>query len=169
MDTHLLPLARTDETLVLEMGDETVVYDLARHRAHCLNVVARLVWRMCDGRTTVDQMTAAVAEAMGSPPDPDIVWYALRRLNGARLLSGPLRREASARTVSRRDLLRRATAAGLGVMLLPAVATIVAPSTLQAQASCLPSGSPCSRTVGSPCCTGRCTGSPPGSDVGTCS
>ena len=168
MDTHLLPLARTDETLVLEMGDETVVYDLARHRAHCLNVVASLVWRMCDGRTTVDQMTAAVAEANGSPPDPDIVWYALRRLNGAHLLSGTLRREASASTVSRRDLLRRATTAGLGVVLLPAVATIVAPSTLQAQASCLPLGAPCIRSTGPRCCSGTCRGQPSGSDSGTC-
>ena len=151
----------------MDVDGETLVYDLARHRAHCLNAEAARVWRLCDGQTSVDQMAASVAEATGAPADEELVWYALRRLNGARLIDG-LREVAPARAVTRRDLLQRLTAAGLGVLLLPTVASIVAPTTLQAQASCLPTGAPCSRSTGPRCCNGNCRGQPPGADIGTC-
>lgn len=168
MNTSLLPVARTDELLVVDTDEETLVYDLLRHRAHCLNRIASIIWRLCDGKTSVDRITTAVAEATGTDADRDLVWYALRRLNGARLLARPLRPATAARTVSRRDLLRRVTAAGLGLTVLPTVATIIAPSTLQAQVTCLPSGANCSRSMGPPCCVGECRGQPPGADLGTC-
>lgn len=167
MTASPLPLARTDQLLVVDVDDETLVYDLARHRAHCLNAVAAIVWRLCDGQTNVDAMAKGLAEATGTAPDEDVVWFALRRLNGARLIEG-LGPVVPGRVVTRRALLQRMTAAGLGVMLLPAVASIVAPTTLQAQASCLPSGAQCSRSLGPPCCTGRCRGQPAGADLGTC-
>ena len=168
MNPTALPLARTDQLLVMDVDGETLVYDLARHRAHCLNAVAARVWRLCDGQTSVDRMAAIVADATGTAVDEDLVWYALRRLNGARLIAG-LRPVAAERAVTRRDLLQRMTAAGVGMLMLPTVASIVAPTTLQAQASCLPSGAPCSRSFGPRCCTGTCRGQPSGSDLGTCS
>ena len=163
-----LPVARTDDLIVLDVDEETLAYDLIRHRVHCLNRIAAIVWGMCDGKTGIDRMTTAVSTATGAPPDRDMVWYALRRLNGARLLANPLRPEAVERVVSRRELLRRISTSGLGLFILPTVATIIAPSTLQAQASCLPSGANCSRTMGLPCCAGPCRGQPPGADLGTC-
>ena len=167
MNSPSLPLARTDQLLVMDLDGETLVYDLARHRAHCLNAVAARVWRLCDGRTSVDAMATAVADATGTPVDEDLVWYALRRLNGARLIDG-LHPAAPERTVTRRDLLQRMTAAGLGMLMLPTVASIVAPTTLQAQASCLPLGALCSRSSGPRCCAGTCRGQPAGADLGTC-
>ena len=169
MQTPLLPAARADQLLVIEMGEETLVYDLARHRAHCLNPIATLVWRLCDGQTPVEDIAAALAEASRIPVDDDVVWYALRRLNGARLLASPLPPQAAGHRVTRRDLLRRAMAAGVGLVAVPAIATIVAPSTLQAQASCLPLGAPCIRSIGLRCCQGmQCVGAPAGADLGTC-
>ncbi len=167
VNAPLLPRARTDQLLVMDIDGETLVYDLVRHRAHCLNGVAGIVWRLCDGQTGVEGIMAGVASATGANADEDLVWYALRRLNGARLIEG-LRAVAPARVVTRRDLLRRMTAAGFGLMVLPTVATIVAPTTLQAQASCLPSGALCSRSTGPPCCVGNCRGQPIGADLGTC-
>ncbi len=167
VNAPLLPRARTDQLLVMDIDGETLVYDLAGHRAHCLNGVAGIIWRLCDGRTSVDRIIPGVASATGTCPDEDLVWYALRRLNGARLLEG-FRAVAPAHVVTRRDLFRRMTAAGFGLMLLPTVATIVAPTTLQAQASCLPSGAPCSRSTGPRCCVGNCRGQPIGADLGTC-
>lgn len=151
----------------MDIDGETLVYDLDRHRAHCLNAVAARVWRLCDGQTSVEQMAAAVTDATGAAVDEDVVWYALRRLNGARLIEG-LYAVAPARAVTRRDLLQRMAAAGLGLLLLPTVASIIAPTTLQAQASCLPTGAPCNRDFGPPCCVGRCRGQPSGSELGTC-
>ena len=162
MDSSPCPVARTDDLLVVEVDDETLVYDVLRHRAHYLNPIAGIVWRLCDGKTSLDRITQAVAEATGTDEDQDIVWYALRRLNGARLLAGPLRPDAGARTLSRRELVRRVTAAGLGLMVLPTVTSILTPTTLQAQASCIPPGAPCVVMAGQPCCPGfQCTGPNP--------
>jgi hypothetical protein len=41
----LMPRARRDELVVEELDDETLVYDLERHKARCLNHTAALVWR----------------------------------------------------------------------------------------------------------------------------
>ena len=38
----LMPRARQDELVVEELPDETLVYDLKRHKARCLN--ARRLW-----------------------------------------------------------------------------------------------------------------------------
>ena len=46
---------------VERLAGETLVYDLRRHRAHCLNPAATLVWRCCDGRTTVASAAARLA------------------------------------------------------------------------------------------------------------
>ena len=40
----MLPKARQEQLTVRELPDETVVYDLARHKAHCLNPTAALIW-----------------------------------------------------------------------------------------------------------------------------
>jgi len=41
---------------VEELLDESVIYDLKTNKAHSLNRTATLVWRHCDGHTTVTQM-----------------------------------------------------------------------------------------------------------------
>ncbi len=51
----LMPRARQDELVVEELSDETLVYDLKRHKANCLNRTAALVWQDCDGQTSVAQ------------------------------------------------------------------------------------------------------------------
>src|SRR5262245_18504542 len=43
------PRAKTSELVVKKVGEELLVYDLARHKAHSLNRVAAAVWRACDG------------------------------------------------------------------------------------------------------------------------
>ena len=39
------PRARTEGLVVTELPDELLVYDLERHRAHCLNPTAALVFK----------------------------------------------------------------------------------------------------------------------------
>jgi len=47
-----LPQARSEDLVIQDIGDEVLVYDLTRHKAHCLNRTAALVWRKCDGTRT---------------------------------------------------------------------------------------------------------------------
>ena len=63
----LMPRARQIELHVEELPDETLVYDLERHKARCLNRTAALVWRHCDGQTGVAEVAALAGGAMGHP------------------------------------------------------------------------------------------------------
>jgi hypothetical protein len=154
--------------VVRDLADEVIVYDLERHQAHCLNRTAAVVFRAADGSRSLDDIGALLGDGFDRAAREAAVRMALDQLAGAELLdagtSGP-----SGET-SRRSVLRRA---GIGVaLLLPAVASVVAPTPAEAAATCIESctsqlvGTPCncpSSTTGPPCdssCTGL-AGSPP--------
>ncbi len=156
-------LARHQDLVVQELPDEVMVYDLKRHKAHCLNKTAALVWNHCDGQTSVTELTAVLRREAGSAVDEDVVWYALEKLNKAELLEGTLNLPVKD-GMSRRRMMRR-----LGTMIvIPAVISLVAPTAL-AQASvvtlgkkiacgqCNNQANPAGCTADT-CCTGQCGG-----------
>jgi hypothetical protein len=104
--------------------DETMVYDTVCHQASALNRTATLVWRHCDGKTSVPEFVELLRKA-DLPADEAVVWLALDRLEKAHLLEKPLTKPAD--HLSRRRALRRLVMAG-GLALLPAVTSIVAPT-----------------------------------------
>src|SRR5574341_33574 len=120
----MLPAAREDRLVVQEVSDEVLVYDLDRHKAHCLNRTAALVWRHCDGRTTVAEMAALLRNELGCPVEEAVVWSALDRLGRAHLLRGRLTPPAGVARLSRREMMRKLALAGGLSVLLPAVASI---------------------------------------------
>ena len=146
------PKARREGLVVQTLPDETLVYDLDRDVAHCLNQTAALVWNCCDGNRTTKQIARAVSLDLDHPIDEKFVWLALDQLGRNHLLkSGPPAPGISG--MSRREVMRAlAVSAAVAV---PVVASIVAPMPTQA-ASCLPNGAGCSS--GAQCCTGFCTG-----------
>jgi hypothetical protein len=126
--------ARQDNLLVEAIGDELVVYDEARHRAHRLNRIAGLVWRHCDGRHTVADLAALLQREVNAAATEDVVWLTLDRLDAARLLEeGPPLPEEDAMT-SRRRLLKKILIGALAV-LTPVVVTLAVPTPAQAQGS----------------------------------
>jgi hypothetical protein len=126
------PQARKDGLVVQDLPEETLVYDLRRDRAHCLNRAAALVWRHCDGRTAPRDLARLLEKEVGLPDDEAVVHLALERLARAHLLEGQVPRLPAGAHYTRRDVLRRlGAAAGLAV-LLPAVQSIVAPEAAQA-------------------------------------
>ena len=132
----LMPRARQDELVVEELQDETLVYDLERHKARCLNRTAALVWRHCDGRTSVAEVAALLEEQLATPTDEAVVWMALDRLGRAHLLSEPVTLPADRAQYSRREMLRSlGRVAGIS-LLLPVIESIVSPLAA-AQASCV--------------------------------
>jgi hypothetical protein len=141
--------ARTSDVVVKTLGDEVLVYDLPRHRAHSLNAVAAAVWRACDGARDVPALAAAAEATTGQPVPLDAVRFALQELGRARLLIRPV----ASTGLTRRELIRRlGTAAAVA---LPLVTSVVAPTAAQAQ-SCLDNGDPC--TGSAQCCGPLCTG-----------
>src|SRR5262245_30585528 len=83
-----LPRARTENLVIRELDDETLVYDLERDQAHCLNHTAALVWQHCDGHTTAQQVARSLQGKMNAPVDADLVWLAIRQLERFHLVEG---------------------------------------------------------------------------------
>ncbi|HMF16009.1 MAG TPA: PqqD family protein, partial [Gemmataceae bacterium] len=81
-----LPLARSKNLVVQDVAKESLVYDESSHEAHCLNQTAALVWRHCNGRTTMDEMVAILHRSLGTPTDPAVVELALEQLQDAGLV-----------------------------------------------------------------------------------
>lgn len=168
------PTARIDDIIVTDAGDETLVYDLRTHRAHALDRRATRLWRLCDGRRDVLALARELQslESVDETPDQTaevneetrvaIVRYALARLANAQLLSV----EDRSAGVTRRALLRRLAGAGVSALAVPTILSVVAPSTLQAQASCLSLDADCVTNLRN-CCAGL-TCRPIGAGVKLC-
>jgi len=108
--------------LVESLPDETLVYDLDRHRAHCLNSTAALLLANADGQRDVPELRRILEKGLGEPTTDEAVRLGLDRLRRARLLdwegAGP-----EEEGVSRREAVRKLAGAGLA---LPSVLTIAA-------------------------------------------
>jgi hypothetical protein len=151
---HRLPLARKDQIIVKELPDELLVYDVDRHKAYCLNRASGLVWKRCDGETSVREIAQLLEDAFAAPVDDDIVWLALGQLQRFHLLEEGQRTTPVVK-VSRRAVVRKYLPAALA---LPVIMTIVSPTAVQAQSGCASSGMPCGG-ANPPCCPGlNCDG-----------
>jgi hypothetical protein len=151
------PRARKAGLVVRELEGEVLVYDLERHRAHCLNSAAAIVFRGCDGKTGAAELAARLRRELGVAADERWVLLAVRRLSRAGLLEPGTPAVSSARRVSRRELMRRAGQVASLTLLLPAITSIVAPTPAEASATCVtncsgqPFGTPCRNSNPSDC------------------
>ncbi len=100
-DIAVLPRTRTENLVIRELDDETLVYDTERDGAHCLNQTAALVWKHCDGKTTAQKAVQSLRSALSVPVDTDIVWLAVKQLQRFHLVES----KGKSPSVSRRDLV----------------------------------------------------------------
>lgn len=156
----MVPRARKDRLVVQELADEVLVYDLSRHQAHCLNRTAALVWRHCDGHTSVAEMAALLEKEVKSPADEALVWLALDRLERAHLLREPANPPGAAVRYTRREVMRRM---GIGAAVLVPMVTSILAQTAAAAGSCVASnacgGQPVCTPCGPPNCVKKCDAS----------
>jgi Coenzyme PQQ synthesis protein D (PqqD) len=140
----LAPRARGNGLVVRELDDETLIYDLEHNRAHCLNRTAGLVWRHCNGDTTIGELAELLQAQLGVDADDQTVWHALLQLQKDSLLEEAVSRPIPT-GMSRRELIQRAGV----VVAAAAVTSIAVPSAYAAGGSPL---SVClSTSVGSSC------------------
>jgi coenzyme PQQ synthesis protein D (PqqD) len=158
------PRARKEGLVVQDLPDETLVYDLERDRAHCLNQTAAFVWRQCDGKMSPREIASALKQKTDTPVDEKLVWLALDQLGRNHLLTDLPVPPPKIASMNRRELVRV-----LGIsaaVALPVVASIVAPVPAQAATGCASSGQSCA-TLG--CCSGCvCSNSPDFLCTGSC-
>ncbi len=148
-----LPRARREHLSIEELPEETLVFDHLRQKAHCLNRTTALIWRHCDGRTTVADLAGRLENELSRPQAKAVVRLALEQLAGRHLLEGTIERPSTEQRRSRRELLRRLAAASL-----PAILTVTAPraSSAASPSACtqLPDFYTCATNMW--CCQGKC-------------
>jgi hypothetical protein len=114
------------------MPDEVLVYDLESNKAHCLNGSAAFVWRSCDGKTSITAIARLFEAQSGDKISDDFVWLAIDQLNESALLESEVKSAFVGR--SRREVIKKIGLAS--VIAIPIVASLVAPKSAMAAASC---------------------------------
>jgi len=137
------PQVRQDGLLIQEIGEELVIYDCKRDHIHSLNATAALVWRNCDGQTSIMEIAALLDQLQDGSIRQEIVRLALGQLVSAGLLEDA-RHTSEHTSVLRRDALGALTKAGAFVLLLPVITSITAPTPAMAASltgdTCEPAG-----------------------------
>jgi hypothetical protein len=143
-----LPRKREHQLVIDELPDEVLVYDLDRHKAHCLNQTAALVWQHCDGKSGASQIARRLTKQLRAPFNEDLVWLALRQLEKLHLLEQSISLPPEFLGMSRRQMIRNLGLAA--AVAVPVVTSIVAPTAAEAS-TCVSSGQPCSSSI--TCCS----------------
>lgn len=133
MKNSQVPAARTTGLVIQEVPDEVLVYDLDSNKAHCLNQTAAIVWKSCDGTNSVSDIANIVGAKTGQAVSDDLVWLAIDQLNENNLLE--MQVQARFAGQSRRDAIKKIGMAA--VIALPIVASLAAPRSAMAAASCV--------------------------------
>jgi hypothetical protein len=131
------------------MADELLVYDTRTHRAHCLNRTSALVFRLANGRRSIDEIAGALETSTGVDLDQGVVRAALDTLDEAGLLESSTPPLEQGPESSRREVLGQL---GLGAALLaPAVVSLLVPAPAEAAATCIRSTTCTTVNIGQPC------------------
>lgn len=133
MNNSQYPLARTNGLVVQEVPNEVLVFDMETNEAHCLNETAAMVWKYCDGKTSVPEIAGILGQNKGSNVSDDLVWLAIDQLNEHKLLEAQL--ESKFTGQSRREVLKKIGFASM--VALPIIASMVAPRSVLANVSCV--------------------------------
>ncbi len=142
MKQTTLPLGRRLGIIIQELNDEILVYDLKTNKAYCLNETSALVWQLCDGKTSVSEISQTVGGKLNSPASEDLVWLALDQLKEQNLLSNKEEIVSGFGGMSRREVIRKV---GLGTMIaLPLITSLVAPRAVDAQSRACSGSCTCS-------------------------
>ncbi len=156
-----LPRMRKQKLIVDELPDEVPVYDLDRHKAHCLNRSAALVWRRCDGKTRPVEIARHVQSELDQPFNEDMVWLALRQLNRIHLLEEPIGLPTQLAGMSRREMVR--TLGIAAAVAVPVVTSILSPTAAEA-ATCFHANQTCKNNA--ECCSNNCSSGNPKTCIG---
>ena len=121
-----LPQSKTENIVVQNLEDEVLIYNLVTNKAFCLNETSALVYQACDGNTDFENFK------IENHLTDEIIFLALDLLKKEKLLeenfTSPLE------GMKRREVIRLIGKTSL--IALPVIASLVAPTAIQAAASC---------------------------------
>ena len=124
MNNSQKPVARQTGLVIQEMPDEILVFDLETNKAHCLNQTAAFVWKACDGKNSVAEITRLFGSQSGKPVEEDLIWLAIDQLSDNNLLEEQIK--ADFKNQTRREVIKKIGLAA--VIALPLVSSLIAPT-----------------------------------------
>lgn len=134
MNNH--PRSRQTNIVVQEMKNQLLIYDLNINKAYCLNETSVMIWQLCSGKNSIADISLLMGEKLKMQVSEELVWLALDRLKKDDLLEKAAEFEINFGGLNRRQIIKKV---GLASMIaLPIIASVVAPSALMAQSSCVP-------------------------------
>ena len=148
-----LPAARNEGVVIQNFDSEILIYDLLTNKAFCLNEISGIVYRHCDGKTTLRDLKSSHNFT------DDLIYLALEQLRRENLLEKDNDFVTPLTGLSRRAVIKKVGFAS--VVALPVVSSLIAPEAVTAQSfSCTcsaPSGSNgrpqgCSCASNADCC-----------------
>jgi len=144
-------IPRRKKMILRELSDECLLYDETTNHAHCLNQVAAEVWKLCDGRNNIAEITLALGRHLNRRVEEELIWMAVRRFQKCGLFLNTIPELSGTNALSRRELARKV---GRGaVVAFPLVTSVLVPTPATA-ASCFPLLHIC--TSNSQCCSNHC-------------
>lgn len=147
-----LPMARTSDVVVQEIGKEILVYDLKTHKAFSLNETASIVYQSCDGETAFERLKAK------NKFTDEIIFLAIDELKKGNLIENGEKYDFPVAGMSRREALKKAAFTSL--VALPLISSLTVPTAAAAQSTCRTAGQDCSGsgTNGTCCSSLACVG-----------
>lgn len=139
------PKFRTNEIVMQEVDEETLVYDLVSNKAHKLSETLTIIWKHCDRETSVIDLSNILSDKLKMKINEDFIILAISELEKAELFSKSLNFDHE--KISRRKILCKYE---LPTILMPLVVSIVAPQISQVADFSGACSSPAQ------CCNGRC-------------
>ena len=125
----VLPKAKTKDIVIQQVDNELLVYDLSNDKAHHLNRTSTLIWKKCDGKTPIAEVTKLLSKEMKTEIEEDFVWLALDELRKVNLLENSTNQSTFPKLSRRKVLFRYA----LPTIALPIVVSLAAPEVIHAQ------------------------------------
>src|SRR6187431_1155876 len=114
------PIARPDQFIIEEVGNDVVVYDRAAKKAHSLNPSVAWIWRQCDGKTDIDHLSAGFERQFNTADGAGFVLAGLEQLKTA----GLLEIEGDSPSPEIGPMMSRRSALAAGSAVFPLIATV---------------------------------------------
>ncbi|WP_254172999.1 PqqD family peptide modification chaperone [Planktothrix pseudagardhii] len=115
----MIPVARTENLLLQDIGNELIIYDQDNNSSHCLTPLAVRVWELSNGQNTVNDIAKKLEKEFNLPGNSDVdmrglVWLTLEELERYSLIKEYLRQPATnvIAGMSRRQAIKTATLVG---------------------------------------------------------
>jgi hypothetical protein len=133
-----LPVARVSQVVIQDLENEVLIYDLTINKAFCLNETASIIYKACDGATTFDEVRNR------HDFTDNMIFFAIDELKKENLIESGEEYNSPFKGLKRREVIKKIGFSSL--IALPLVASIVAPSALNAA-----SGAPAGGGFGTAC------------------